>query len=111
MKLLRLALASTLLLLAAFPPAAFACGVCSEVAYDQCDRVAGSGTRCRFTIDTCTTVAASWCTGFTDTDAVPPILADWTVLSVEISRPDGTKDVTAPVAVASAETAAPAVRK
>jgi hypothetical protein len=104
MKLLRLSLGCTLLLLAAFPSFALSCKTCDDFVINQCNLTPGSGTRCLFHIDYCETVSSSFCVNLADNRSPSPILADWSVASIEISRPDGTKVVTAPVALAKART-------
>src|SRR5690349_2895892 len=86
MKLLRISAVCTLLLLAATPSFALPCFTCSDIDVFGCDSTPGSGTRCRFHIDYCETITAPNCTGFTD-QAETPTLADWSVASVEITRP------------------------
>lgn len=104
MKLLRLTFACTLLLLAASPSFALQCDTCTEPYELQgCEATPGSGTRCWFMPDWCETRSSS-CTGFSDHST--SMLAEWTVASIEISRPaTETKVVTAPAAVADAGTA------
>ena len=100
MKLLRLSLVCSLLLLAATPLFAFPCESCTAPDPPYCESTPDSGTRCRFHIDWCETISSSFCTGFTEHSA-PAVLAEWTVASIEVSRPaEGTKVVTSPAAVA-----------
>lgn len=102
MELLRLTLACSLLFLAAVPSFA-GCTTCSETVFQGCDSTPNSKTRCFFGIDTCETRSAPFCTNFTDQAAAPAMLAEWTVASIEISRPaEGTKAVTSPAVVADA---------
>ena len=57
------------------------------------------------------TISAPSCTGFTEHSA-PAVLAEWTVASIEVSRPtEGTKVVTAPAAVAEAGVSQSALQK
>jgi hypothetical protein len=112
MKLLRLTLVCSLLLLAAAPSFALPCNSCTGPEYPYCESSPGSGTRCRFGIDTCTTIYAPNCTGFTDQGADPAMLAEWTVASIEVSRSvEGTKVVTSPAAIADAGISQTAGRK
>jgi hypothetical protein len=103
MKLIRLTLACTLLLLAAAPSFALPCTSCTGLEYPYCEPSPGSGTRCLFSIDSCIIRDAPWCSPFTDQTAAPAMIAEWTVASIEINRPgEGTKVVTSPAAVADA---------
>ena len=112
MKLIRLTIVCSLLLLAAVPSFALPCNSCTGSEYPYCESTPGSGTRCRFGIDTCTTISAPNCTNFTDQGAEPAMLAEWTVASIEISRPvDGTKVVTSPAAIADAGISQTAAQK
>jgi len=105
MKLLRVALACTVLLLIAVPSFAIPCSTCSEFEPQGCDSTPGSGTRCRFSIDWCQTISAPSCSGFSG-QTESPVLADWVVASIEISRPAyDTKVVSSPAALAKAEQA------
>ncbi len=101
MKLVRLTLVCSLLLLVAVPSYAIPCSTCIE---RQCVSTPGSLTRCRPIIDifpACETVVNLNCVGFTDDTAEPAMLAEWTVASIETSRPvEGTEVVTTPVEVA-----------
>lgn len=102
MKLFRFALVCSLLLLAASPSFAIGCSTCTAPDPPYCESNPGSGTRCQFGIDWCNEVSAPNCTRFADEPA-PAMLAEWTVASIEVSRPaDGTKVVTAPAALAQA---------
>lgn len=112
MKMLRFTLVCSLLLLAAAPSYAIACRSCDGWEAPYCISTPDSGTRCRFSIDTCETISAPLCTGFTEQAAAPAVLAEWTVASIEISRPaDGTKVVTSPAAVADAGVSRTAAQK
>ena len=104
MKLLRLTVVCSLLLLAAVPSFAIGCRSCDGDVYPYCISTPDSGTRCEIGQDYCFTRPSSFCTGFSEEQAAAPaVLAEWTVASVEISRPsDGTKVVTAPAVVADA---------
>jgi hypothetical protein len=111
MRLLRLVLACSLLLLAASPSFALGCFTCNPDQVNVCDSTPDSGTRCRFHIDYCETITAPFCTG-RSAESQTAVLADWTVASIEISRPAyGTKVVTAPAAVASVRTPQPDARR
>ena len=101
MKLIRLTLVCSLLLLAAVPSFAIGCKSCDGPS--SCISTPNSGTKCQRGVDYCNTIDNSTCVGFTDEDAAPAMLAEWTVATIEISRPaEGTKIVTAPSAVADA---------
>lgn len=110
MKLLRVTLVCSLLLLAVAPTYALPCKGC--IGTDPiCVSNPNSGTRCFFAPDTCDEFSAN-CSGFTDQAAAPAMLAEWTVASIEISRPaEGTKIVTAPAAVADASVSQAATQK
>ena len=111
MKTLRIALVCSLLLLVAVPSFAIPCRACTGNEYPYCEPNPDGGTRCSIGIDWCNTQPSSFCTGFTDQAAVA-VLAEWTVASVEVSRPsDGTKVVTTPAAVADAGLAQAAPQK
>jgi hypothetical protein len=111
MKLLRLTLVCSLLLLAASPSYAIACFSCTAPDPPYCESTPDSGTRCRFGIDTCETISAPSCTGFTEHSA-PAMLAEWTVASIDIRRPtEGTKVVTTPAAVAEVGVSQSALQK
>jgi len=106
MKLLRLSLVCSLLLLAASPLFALPCSSCTAPDPPYCESTPDSGTRCLFHIDWCEDRSAPLCTGLMEGSAAPAVLAEWTVASIEISRPaEGTKVVTAPTAVAKADVA------
>jgi hypothetical protein len=103
MKLTRIALVCTLLLLAATPSFALPCKSCDGPEYPYCVSTPNSGTRCLIGLDWCQTISASGCTNFTESASTPAVLAEWTVASVEVKRPaEGTKVVTSPAAVADA---------
>jgi hypothetical protein len=96
MKLIRLTLVCSLLLLAAVPSFAITCSTCID---RVCQETPGTGTRCRPVINGCQTVLLPNCTP----PPAPVMLSEWTVASIEISRPAaGTKVVTTPAAVAEA---------
>jgi hypothetical protein len=105
MKLSRVLLACTFLLLTAVPMfAAPPCTACLDEGTGPCINDPDAGTRCRFTGGSCQTLF-QFCIGFGGT----PLLAEWQVASVEITRPDpategSTKVVTAPAAVAEVQT-------
>ena len=110
MKLLRLTLACSLLLLAAAPTFAVACKSCDGPS--SCIFTPDSGTKCQRGIDWCNTIDNFTCVGFTDEAAAPAMLAEWTVATIEISRPaEGTKVVTAPAAVADANVSRDTLRQ
>jgi len=110
MKLLRVTLVCSLLLLAAAPTYAIGCKGCvGNPAF--CVSTPDSGTRCTFAPRTCDEFQAT-CSGFTDQAAAPAMLAEWTVASIEISRPaEGTKVVTSPAAVTDAGLSPSALQK
>jgi len=111
MKPLRLTLVCSLLFLAASPLFAFPCESCTAPDPPYCESTPDSGTRCSFGIDWCDTVSAPFCTGLME-GAAPAVLSEWTVASIEISRPaEGTKVATAPTAVAQADVAHSAPQK
>lgn len=111
MKLLRLTLVCSLLFLAASPSFALPCRSCDGPEYPYCVSTPDSGTRCRIGVDWCETISAPLCTGFTE-ESAPAVLAEWTVASIEISRPaEGTKVVTSPAAVADAGLSRAAAQK
>ncbi len=101
MKLSRVLLVCTVLFLAVTPT--FAEPTCSEcLDPSTCINAPGQASRCKFTFGVCDTVFTSNCIGRSGT----PVLADWKIASIEISRP-GQKVVTAPAAVAQAATPQP----
>lgn len=99
MKLIRLTVVCSLLLLAAVPSFAIPCSSCIE---RHCESTPDSHTKCLpVSPEGCETRVNLNCVGFASQEASPAMLAEWTVASIEISRPaDGTKVVTAPAAVA-----------
>jgi hypothetical protein len=104
MKLVRFTLVCSLLILAAVPSYAIPCSTCIE---RDCESTPGSLTRCRPVFDpkfpTCETLINLNCVGFANAAAAPAMLAEWTVASIEISRPaEGTTVVTTSAAVAQA---------
>ena len=105
MKLLRVTLVCSLLLLAATPSFAIPCSFCNfELIPPQCEDSPGSGTRCLPVIDGCETRSAPFCNPGPN-QAQATMFADWSVVSIEVSRPaDGTNVVTCPADVAQAET-------
>lgn len=109
MKLTRLILVCTLLLLAASPTfAAPPCSSCIEEGAGPCVADPGSGTRCKTWTAACETLGA-YCINFIDDSSV---LADWTVASIEINRPaQDSTIVTTPTAVAEIQTVEPASQK
>lgn len=112
MKLTRLALVCSLLLLAAVPSYAIGCRSCDGDVYPYCIPTPDSGTRCEIGVDYCITRPSSFCTGFSEQAAAPAVLAEWTVASIEIDRPaEGTKVVTSPAAVADARVSTDTVQK
>lgn len=82
MKLTRLILACTLLLLASSP--VFALPQCGECINNVCEYSPWSGEPCRYDSMGNCEVYFSLCSSF----APEPVLASWTVASVEISRPN-----------------------
>jgi hypothetical protein len=93
MKLTRLILACTLLLLASFP--LFARPQCGEcITMIECEYSPTSGLPCRINGSGMCEYYASVCSNL----APEPVLADWTVASIEISCPvaPDTEVVTAP---------------
>lgn len=112
MKLIRLTLACSLLLLAAVPSFAIGCRSCDGEVYPYCVSTPNSKTRCNIGPDYCFTESAPFCTNFSEQATAPAVLAEWTVASIEISRPaEGTKVVTSPAAVAEARVSTDAVQK
>ena len=84
MKLCRLILACTLLLLAAVPTFALPpCSYCEEEGVGPCLNDSGSGSHCRFSGGGCETVFGP-CIGFADRT----LLSEWNVASIEITRQD-----------------------
>lgn len=109
MKLLRLSLVCTVLLLAASPMFALPCQTCTAPEYPYCEDAPESGTRCRIGVDWCTEfVPALGCSPRSGDEPARAMLSDWTVASIEISRPDQPATVvTAPAAVADLAQSAP----
>lgn len=104
MKLLRFTLVCSLLLLAAAPTYAIGCRSCDGDVYPYCISTPDSGTRCQIGVDYCFTQPSSFCTGFAPETEAAPALAEWTVASIEVTRPaDGTQVVTPQTAVAAAD--------
>lgn len=111
MKLLRFTLVCSLLLLSVTPSYALVCKSCTAPEYPYCEPTPNSGTRCVDSYRLCEEWTAPNCTGFTE-ESAPAMLAEWTVASIEISRPaEGTKVVTTPAAVADAGLARDAAQK
>lgn len=112
MKLVRLTLVCSLLLLAAVPSYAIPCSTCIN---RVCEDTPGTGTRCRPIIDefpNCETVSNPNCSPSPNAAAAPAMLAEWTVASIEISRPaEGTKVVTTPAAATQAPVSPASLQK
>jgi hypothetical protein len=108
MKLTRLILACTLLLLASVPAFALpACGEC-DILNNECVNTPWPGTACFFFTDTCETRPSRCTIIYPET----PVASDWTVASIEIERPAlATKTVTAPAALAEVPTIQPTAQK
>lgn len=106
MKLTRLVLVCTVLLLAAVPSFALPpCQTCDDVG--PCYQDGGGGGRCKNIGGGCQIVAGA-CIGFVDTT----VLSEWTVASIEVSHPaQNAKVVTTPAVVAQAELRQPALQK
>jgi hypothetical protein len=104
MKLYRVILVCTLLLLAVTP--SFAAPTCTEcLDASSCINAPGQALRCRFLNGACETISSSNCIGRSET----PVLADWKVASIDVSRrTPGTRDlqksVVTPVSIAQAGT-------
>jgi hypothetical protein len=104
MKLYRVILVCTLLLLAAAP--SFATPTCTEcLDASSCINAPGQASRCRFINGACETLITSNCVGRSET----PVLADWKVASIEVSRRapgsrDLQKTVVTPASIAQAGT-------
>lgn len=104
MKFSRVILVCTLLLLAAAPT--FAEPTCTEcLDTSTCINAPGQASRCRFVSGACQTLITSNCIGRSES----PVLADWKVASIEISRVEPAtgelqKVVITPAKVAQAET-------
>ncbi len=105
MKLTRVILACTLLLLASFPVSALP--LCRECVNNVCTVIPGTFEYCKYVNGVCTLTP--------DRCSPPrsePVLADWTVGSVEISRPALDSETVASSAdTADACTPAPAEEK
>jgi hypothetical protein len=102
MKLTRVVLACTFLLLVALPSFAVPCHVCEEYS-PVCVLTPGSGTVCRYTIDGCYDIFSPSCSPFTDIETQPAMLAEWTVASIEVRRPSERMNVVpSPAAVVEA---------
>lgn len=103
MKVSRVLLVCTLFLLAAVPTfAAPPCTYCIEEGIGPCDNDPGAGTRCRLTSGSCQTIFA-----FCLNHAAPTsVVSEWSVVSIEVSRPDATTAtvVSNPNAVAQNDT-------
>jgi hypothetical protein len=101
MKLYRVILVCTLLLLAVSP--SFAAPTCTEcLDVSTCINAPGQASRCRFINGACETLITSFCVGRSET----PVLADWKIASVEIRRTapasrDLQKVVSTPAAIAT----------
>ncbi|HYR28240.1 MAG TPA: hypothetical protein VEU30_07215 [Thermoanaerobaculia bacterium] len=103
MKLLRLTLVCSLLLIAATPSYAAVCRSCDGPVYPYCIDTPGTATRCSFGVDWCITKPNSFCDPALAAELTtqPAVLAEWTVASVEVTRPaEGTQVVTSQTAVA-----------
>lgn len=114
MKLARLALVCTVLLLAAVPTFALPpCSECVEEGIGPCVQDAGGGgTVCRVVGGVCTTRFQA-CIGFTGGRRM--LLAEWNVASIEMTHVDratgrATSVVSNPTAVAQAKVPAPALK-
>ena len=107
MKFSRVILVCTLLLLAAAP--SFAEPTCTEcLDTSSCINAPGQASRCRFLNGACQTLITSNCIGRSES----PVLADWKIASIEISRVEPAtgelqKAAIAPAAVAQAQTTPP----
>ena len=113
MRLARLVLGCTLLLLAAVPSFALPpCSICVEEGVGPCVQdFGGGGTVCRITSNGCETRFQA-CIGFTGRRM---LLAEWNVTSIEMTHVDRatgrvTSVVTNPTALAQATLPAPAVK-
>jgi hypothetical protein len=108
MKLTRLILACTLLLLAS--TSLYALPVCKECINNQCVYTGDSVEYCFVFNGMCDYDPWQRCSPFT---ADKPVMADWTVASIEITRPaPAAEAVTAtPAAPAAVRAAEPAARK
>ena len=112
MKLARLILGCTLLLMVAVPSFALPpCAYCVEEGIGPCIQDSGAGSICRFTTNGCETRFQS-CIGFAGRRM---LLAEWNVSSIEITHVDRqtgrvTSVVKTPTAIAQAKTPAPALK-
>lgn len=103
MKLIRLTLVCSLLLLVAVPSFAIPCRACTGSEYPYCEPNPDGKTRCSIGVDTCVTQTSSFCTGFSDQASLQPaMLSEWQVASIEVKRPAETTKVTAQPVVADA---------
>ena len=102
---LRVILVCTLLLLAAVPSFALPlCAECNE--WNECDPVPGSYERCRYDIYGNCYTDFGRCS--VPSAAASTVLTDWSVASIEISRPAlDSVTVTAPAAMTEVPTPAP----
>ena len=104
MKLYRVILVCTLLLLAAAPSFAIpTCTECLEEGVGPCINAPAQPYRCRFINGACHTELTSFCAGRSES----PVLADWKIAAIEITRPapatqDLQKVATAPASAAPA---------
>ncbi|HYO79571.1 MAG TPA: hypothetical protein VE010_24105 [Thermoanaerobaculia bacterium] len=91
---MRAVLLCTLLLLAAVP--SFAAPVCQECnQFNECETMWSSYERCSYDeFGNCYTVPGRCITPF-----ITPVLADWSVAAIEISRPSDSITITAPAVV------------
>ena len=86
MKLIRLILAGTLLLLVSLP--VFALPQCGECINNVCEFSSTSGLPCRYNSSGMCEFYIKNCTS-----RVAPVLADWTVASIEMSCPEPEAEV------------------
>lgn len=103
----RVMLVCTLLLLAAVPT--FAAPICEACDYwwNECVSDPYSGFRCRYTETGCEEYYG-YCIGRSQA----PVLTEWKVASIEISRPGmDSKSVTTPAMVAEVQTPQPIAQK
>ena len=84
MKKLRIAfpLLVLLTLTAATPSYAVFCGIC--LSETLCSGEHGTGTICRFSVNTCTELSSNFCNNARPTDG---LASSWTIASVETSTP------------------------
>lgn len=99
---LRAVLLCTLLLLAAVP--SFALPLCQECnPFNQCEAVLGAFERCAYDeFGNCYTYPGRCSTPFAS-----PVLAEWSVAAIEISRPSDSITITAPAVVTELRAATP----